>query len=181
MKTVDQAQKNHYSSSFIGASPSQSQFDKFNVNLSTSAKALNRFTTNQPKGMVNNYQSMADSQLKSLEASKTLASTGKMNMSERQSEWYLTDKRLIFSCSSMSDFQTWVTKIEELISHNANQMTPNSNNLFNMNSNGALLMHNHSQSPTYYEGGNNLNTNLGGVQSTIGSRLNSIESPIKNN
>ena len=36
-------------------------------------------------------------------------------MSERQSEWFLTDKRLIFACNNFADFKSWITKIEDLI------------------------------------------------------------------
>jgi hypothetical protein len=36
-------------------------------------------------------------------------------MSDRQNEWYLTDKRLIFSCNDYQDFALWVCKLEELV------------------------------------------------------------------
>lgn len=95
-----------------------SQFDKFQLNTSPSVHALNRFSTNSYKPVASNYQSLEQCQAKGLLSAKNVAGTGKMRMSERQSEWYLTDKRLIFSCNNAADFKTWVAKIEELISHN---------------------------------------------------------------
>lgn len=73
-----------------------------------------RFTTNQPKTTTHHYNSIEQNQLKTLQPGKCLqGGNGKVSMSDRQSEWYLMDKRLIFSCGSINDFQTWIMKIEQ--------------------------------------------------------------------
>ena len=61
--------------------------------------------------------------MKSYKQAKNAVASGKVSNSERQKEWFLTDKRLIFSCNNFNDFNLWVTKLEDMIaSHNQVQV-----------------------------------------------------------
>ena len=57
------------------------------------------------------HLSIENAQIKSLQQAKSIAVTGKVKMSDRETEWYLTDKRLIFACNKFEDFALWVGKL----------------------------------------------------------------------
>jgi hypothetical protein len=62
----------------------------------------NRFSTVNKTPLVSGSKiSIEQTQVKALQSVKNLSATGKMRMSDRQTEWFLTDKRLIFACSSL--------------------------------------------------------------------------------
>ena len=81
----------------------------------TKSSSNNRFNTVNKSTVAGNYNSIEQSQAITLQAVKSVAAAGRQKMSDRQSEWYLTDKRLIFACSEYQDFALWVCKLEELV------------------------------------------------------------------
>lgn len=76
-------------------------FKKVPERLSVTPQA-NRFSTVNKTPMVAGSKiSIEQTQIKALQSVKNLSATGKMRMSDRQIEWFLADKRLIFSCNSL--------------------------------------------------------------------------------
>lgn len=98
---------------------STSVLERFNINTSIQVipevtKAP--FTTAHNNNLTQvNHLSIEQQQIKQMHYSKTKNATAKVSMSERQREWFLLDKRLIFACNSSKDFALWITKLEGLI------------------------------------------------------------------
>jgi len=81
----------------------------------TKSSSNTRFNTVNKSTVAGNFNSIEQNQALNLQAVKSVAAAGRQKMSDRQSEWYLTDKRLIFACSDYQDFALWVCKLEELV------------------------------------------------------------------
>ena len=109
---------NNYNTTLGGAKNqhmTSSPYEKFNLKSSPNKQALTRFTTHIPDPAGSKYMSLEQYQVKSYKQAKNAVASGKISNSERQKEWFLTDKRLIFSCNNFNDFNLWVTKLEDLI------------------------------------------------------------------
>ena len=113
---------NNYTSLGGGKHVTSSPYEKFNLKSSPNKHALTRFSTHIPDPAGGKYLSLEQHQVKSFKQAKNAAASGKVSNSDRQREWFLTDKRLIFSCNNFNDFNLWVTKLEELIASQNDQV-----------------------------------------------------------